>query len=82
MISITYKQKVSFFFEKINNSKETTVKLSIFQTFNLICIRYKCELNKGVAYFWNILNTKGNLLINKMQLHVSSPLSVLNCSLY
>ena len=32
-------------------SKKITVKLSTFQMLNLICIGYKHELKKGVAYF-------------------------------
>ena len=40
------------FFEKMDNSKKTTVKLSIFQLLNVTCIGYKAEQLKGnIAYF-------------------------------
>ena len=53
-ISATYKQVTRIFiliFEKMDNSKKTTVKLSTFQTLNSTFISYKSELKEGVAYF-------------------------------
>ena len=74
---INKKQEEKILFEKMDNSKKTTVKLFTLQTLNLICIGCKGKLREVVAYFKKIRNMKDNSLKGKTQSQISNPVSVL-----
>ena len=74
---INKKQEEKILFEKMDNSKKTTVKLFTLQTLNLTCIGCKGKLREVVAYFKKIRNVKDNSLKDKTQSQISNPVSVL-----
>ena len=74
---INKKQEEKILFEKMDNSKKTTVKLFTLQTLNLTCIGCKGKLREVVAYFKKIRNMKDNSLKGKTQSQISNPVSVL-----
>ena len=74
---INKKQEEKILFEKMDNSKKTTVKLFTLQTLNLTCIGCKGKLREVVAYFKKIRNMKDNSLKDKTQSQISNPVSVL-----
>ena len=76
---INKKQEEKILFEKMDNSKKTTVKLFTLQTLNLTCIGCKGKLREVVAYFKKIRNMKDNSLKDKTQSQISNPVIAVVC---